>query len=125
MPTSWAGSGAHDVGCSFRRSTSGPRVCGLLALSMLRDGPRRFCLPTRSPRKQGAWGGVAAIVAAHGMAGFTPMQGHVASAVRYLAHALRALHAARVCRGVFVAGGSAFLGRMAQMSDGVSCLLDA
>ena len=68
---------------------------------------------------------MAAFVAAHGMAGFTPMQGHAASAVCYLAHALRALRAARVCRGVFLAGGSAFLGRMALMSDGVSCLLDA
>jgi len=69
--------------------------------------------------------GVAAFVAAHGLPGYAPTQGHIASAVCYLAHALRALRAGRMRRVLFLAKGSLFLGRMTELSDGVSFLLEA
>jgi hypothetical protein len=68
---------------------------------------------------------VDAFVAAHGLPGFAPTQGHIASAVPYLAHALADLRAGRIQRAMFLAKGSLFLGRMTQMADGMSFLLEA
>jgi glycine/sarcosine/betaine reductase complex component C subunit beta len=64
-------------------------------------------------------------VARHGMPGYAPTQGHVASAVCYLAHALRAMRAGSMRRALFMAKGSLFLGRMTDASDGVSFLLES
>jgi betaine reductase len=64
-------------------------------------------------------------VAMHGMPGFSPTQGHVASAIPYLAHALDGLRAGAFTRSMFLAKGSLFLGRMTQLSDGVSFILEA
>jgi glycine/sarcosine/betaine reductase complex component C subunit beta len=68
--------------------------------------------------------GIDAFVAERGMPGFAPTQGHVASALCYLPHALRRLgpegSAERV---MLLAKGSLFLGRMSQLSDGMSVLL--
>jgi glycine/sarcosine/betaine reductase complex component C subunit beta len=61
----------------------------------------------------------------HGLPGFSPTQGHIASAIPYLAHALEALRAGRMQRALFLAKGSLFLGRMTQMADGMSFLLEA
>jgi betaine reductase len=65
-----------------------------------------------------------AFAAERGMPGFAPTQGHIASAVCYLPHALRRLgpegSAERV---MLLAKGSLFLGRMSQLSDGMSVLL--
>jgi betaine reductase len=63
-------------------------------------------------------------IEAHGMPGFSPTQGHIASAVAYLPHAIAGL-----TEGVFryvqlVAKGSLFLGRMTNMADGASLLLE-
>jgi betaine reductase len=60
----------------------------------------------------------------HGMPGFAPTQGHVASAVPYLGHAIDGLRAGALRRVLFLAKGSLFLGRMTQMSDGLSFLLE-
>ena len=60
----------------------------------------------------------------HGMPGFAPTQGHVASAVPYLAHALDGLRDGWLKNAFFLAKGSLFLGRMTQMSDGLSFLLE-
>ena len=60
----------------------------------------------------------------HGMPGFAPTQGHIASALPYLGHALDGLKAGRLTRVMFLAKGSLFLGRMTQLSDGVSFLLE-
>jgi betaine reductase len=67
---------------------------------------------------------VPAFVARHGMPGFAPTQGHVASAVPYLGHALDGLRAGELERVLFLAKGSLFLGRMTQMADGLSFLLE-
>jgi hypothetical protein len=60
-----------------------------------------------------------------GMPGFSPTQGHVPSAVPFLGHALEALKQGKMKNAMFVAKGSLFLGRMSQLSDGVSFLLEA
>ena len=60
----------------------------------------------------------------HGLPGFSPTQGHVASAVPYLPHALQALRAGDLGSAMLVAKGSLFLGRMTEMADGLSILLE-
>ena len=64
-------------------------------------------------------------VAEHGMLGFSPTQGHVASAVPYLAHALDGLRGGAMRYSMFLAKGSLFLGRMTRLSDGESFILEA
>lgn len=59
-----------------------------------------------------------------GMPGFAPTQGHLASALCYLPHALRRLTTGPASRVQLVAKGSLFLGRMCQQSDGMSVLLE-
>jgi betaine reductase len=59
-----------------------------------------------------------------GMPGFSPTQGHVPAAVPFLGHALGDLKAGRMRNTMFVAKGSLFLGRMSQLSDGLSFLLE-
>ncbi len=62
-------------------------------------------------------------VDAHGMPGFSPTQGHIASAVPVLGHALKAIREGNMKNAMFLAKGSLFLGRMTQLSDGISFLL--
>jgi betaine reductase len=59
------------------------------------------------------------------MPGFSPTQGHIASAVCYLPHAWRELREGVRRRVLLMARGSLFLGRMTELSDGVSVLLEA
>ncbi len=65
-----------------------------------------------------------AFVARHGMPGFAPTQGHIASALPFLGHALDGLRDGRYRRVMLLAKGSLFLGRMTQLSDGLSILLE-
>jgi betaine reductase len=67
---------------------------------------------------------VPAFVRDHGMPGFSPTQGHVASAVPYLGHALDGMRDGSFRNTLFLAKGSLFLGRMTQMADGLSFLLE-
>jgi betaine reductase len=67
---------------------------------------------------------LATFVARHGLPGFGPTQGHIASAVPYLAHAVDGLTAGPLRRVLFMAKGSLFLGRMTQMADGLSFILE-
>jgi glycine/sarcosine/betaine reductase complex component C subunit beta len=64
-------------------------------------------------------------VAERGMPGYSPTQGHIASALCYLPHARQRLTeddgAERV---MMLAKGSLFLGRMSELSDGMSVLLE-
>jgi betaine reductase len=60
----------------------------------------------------------------HGMPGFSSTQGHIASAVPFLGHAVDKIMAGEMQRAMFVAKGSLFLGRMTQMSDGFSFILE-
>ncbi len=64
-------------------------------------------------------------ITTHGIPGYAPTQGHIASAVCYLAHALRAMRAGKMKRALFMAKGSLFLGRMTEAADGVSFLVEA
>jgi betaine reductase len=61
--------------------------------------------------------------AAHGMPGYSPTQGHIASAIPFLGHALDGLRTGEMQRVMFLAKGSLFLGRMTQMADGLSFIL--
>ena len=65
-----------------------------------------------------------AFVRARGMPGFSPTQGHIASAVPYLPHALTGLTSGDLRRVQLVAKGSLFLGRMTTMGDGASVVLE-
>jgi hypothetical protein len=62
---------------------------------------------------------------AHGLPGFAPTQGHIASAIPFLPHAVEALADGRLERAMFLAKGSLFLGRMTRLADGFSFLLEA
>jgi hypothetical protein len=63
-------------------------------------------------------------VRSRGMIGYAPTQGHIPSAISYLGHALEALREDRVKNALFISKGSLFLGRMTQLSDGCSFLVD-
>lgn len=65
-----------------------------------------------------------AFVAQRGMPGFAPTQGHIASALAYLPHALERLSEGDAQRVQMLAKGSLFLGRMSELSDGMSLLLE-
>jgi len=67
---------------------------------------------------------VPAFVATHGMPGFAPTQGHIASAVPFLGHAVDGLRNGSLQRVMVLAKGSLFLGRMTQMADGMSFVLE-
>src|SRR5918996_1478922 len=60
----------------------------------------------------------------HGLPGFSPTQGHVPSAVPWLPHGLRALREGEIGSTMLVAKGSLFLGRMTELADGMSILLE-
>ncbi|MDD5169021.1 MAG: glycine/sarcosine/betaine reductase complex component C subunit beta [Syntrophales bacterium] len=61
---------------------------------------------------------------AKGMPGYAPTQGHVPSAVPFMGHALDDMKQGKINRAMFVAKGSLFLGRMSQLSDGISYILE-
>jgi len=60
----------------------------------------------------------------HGMPGFSPTQGHIASAVPVLGHSVRKMMNGEMENTLFLAKGSLFLGRVTQLSDGISFLLE-
>lgn len=60
-----------------------------------------------------------------GMPGFSPTQGHIPAAVPFLGHAVLDMKSGQIRNAMFVAKGSLFLGRMSQLSDGLSVMLEA
>jgi glycine/sarcosine/betaine reductase complex component C subunit beta len=60
----------------------------------------------------------------YGLPGFSPTQGHIASAVPWLPHALERLEAGELRSTMLMAKGSLFLGRMTQLWDGASITLE-
>lgn len=60
----------------------------------------------------------------HGLPGFAPTQGHIASAVPWLPHALDRLRSGELQTTMLIAKGSLFLGRMTKLWDGVSLILE-
>lgn len=63
-------------------------------------------------------------VAERGMPGFAPTQGHIPAGVPYLGHAQEAMRRGKLERTMIVAKGSLFLGRMTQLVDGMSLVLE-
>jgi len=63
-------------------------------------------------------------VAEHGMPGFSPTQGHVPAAVPFLGYAVDGIKRGEMHNAMFVSKGSLFLGRMSQLSDGMSFLIE-
>ncbi|MGH9122030.1 MAG: glycine/sarcosine/betaine reductase complex component C subunit beta [Acidimicrobiales bacterium] len=69
--------------------------------------------------------GMDAFIAERGMPGYAPTQGHLASALCYLPHAVDRLGPdGSAQRVMLLAKGSLFLGRMCQLSDGMSVMLE-
>ena len=62
--------------------------------------------------------------AERGMPGFAPTQGHIPAGVPYLGHAQQAMRLGELERAMVVAKGSLFLGRMTQLVDGVSFVVE-
>ncbi len=60
-----------------------------------------------------------------GMPGYVPTQGHIPAALPYLAHAREEMRAGAIQRALFVAKGSLFLGKMTNLADGMSLLVEA
>ena len=63
-------------------------------------------------------------VRTRGMLGYAPTQGHIPSAIVYLGHAVERLRTKQIRHALLIAKGSLFLGRMTQLSDGCSFLVD-
>jgi len=59
----------------------------------------------------------------HGMPGWAPTQGHIPSGVPYLGFARDDIMSGRINRSMIVGKGSLFLGRMTNLFDGVSFIL--
>ncbi len=60
----------------------------------------------------------------HGMPGWAPTQGHIPSGVPYLGFAIDDITAGNVNRAMIVGKGSLFLGRMTNLFDGVSIVVE-
>ena len=63
---------------------------------------------------------IANFVHKHGMPGFAPTQGHIPSGVPYLGFARADIMEGRINRAMIIGKGSLFLGRMTNLFDGAS-----
>jgi len=75
-------------------------------------------------RKEIERGDIQAFVDGHGMTGWAPTQGHIPSGVPYLGFAMDDLTSGSLNRAMIVGKGSLFLGRMTNLFDGVSIVLE-
>ncbi len=75
-------------------------------------------------KKQIASAELPKFVEQHGMPGFSPTQGHIASAIPFMGHAVEKIEAGQMQRAMFLAKGSLFLGRMTQLADGLSFIIE-
>src|SRR5262245_18652666 len=75
-------------------------------------------------RKEVDQGAIPSFARVHGMPGFAPTQGHIASAVPWLPHALARMAAGDLHRTMLIAKGSLFLGRLTRLWDGSSVVLE-
>lgn len=67
---------------------------------------------------------IADFVAAHGVPGFAPTQGHIPSGVPFLGHAVDAIREGRMQRAMLIGKGSLFLGRLTNLADGASFIVE-
>jgi len=63
-------------------------------------------------------------VTKHGMVGFAPTQGHIPSGIPYLGFGREDILAGKIGRAMFVGKGSLFLGRMTNLFDGASFVVE-
>lgn len=68
---------------------------------------------------------IPAFVAEHGLTGWAPTQGHIPSGVPYVGPCRDDILAGDVKRAMIIGKGSLFLGRMTNLFDGVSFLIEA
>lgn len=68
---------------------------------------------------------IPAFVAEHGLPGFAHTQGHIPSGVPFLGHAVDAIKAGTMKRAMIIGKGSLFLGRLTNLADGASFLVEA
>ena len=68
-------------------------------------------------------GDIDAFTSKHGMPGWAPTQGHIPSGVPYLGFARDEIMSGNIDRSMIVGKGSLFLGRMTNLFDGVSFIL--
>ena len=66
---------------------------------------------------------LADFVKQHGMVGWAPTQGHIPSGIPYLGFARENILAGELNRTMFVGKGSLFLGRMTNLFDGISFMM--
>lgn len=59
-----------------------------------------------------------------GMPGFAPTQGHIPSGVPFIGHALDMILSGKILRTMIIGKGSLFLGRMTNLFDGVSLIIE-
>jgi betaine reductase len=67
---------------------------------------------------------IPAFIKEKGLPGFAPTQGHIASALAYMPHAVQGLTHGQFHNCFLFARASLFLGQMTQLSDGMSVLLE-
>lgn len=68
---------------------------------------------------------IASFVKKHGMVGWAPTQGHIPSGVPYLGVCREDILAGRIKKAMIIGKGSLFLGRMTNLFDGVSFIIQA
>ena len=67
---------------------------------------------------------IPAFVEKHGLPGFAHTQGHIPSGVSYIGHAVEAIKAGNIKRAMIIGKGSLFLGRLTNLADGASFLVE-
>ncbi|MEG1642166.1 MAG: glycine/sarcosine/betaine reductase complex component C subunit beta [Synergistaceae bacterium] len=60
----------------------------------------------------------------HGMTGFAHTQGHIPSGVPFIGHAIDAILEGKMTRTMIIGKGSLFLGRLTNLADGASFLIE-
>ena len=68
--------------------------------------------------------GIDAFMEKHGMEGWAPTQGHIPSGAPYVGFAREAMLAGEISRAMIVGKGSLFLGRMTNLFDGTSIVME-
>ena len=64
-------------------------------------------------------------VAERGMPGFAPIQGQIPSGEPYVGHAIEDIKQGRIKRAMIIGKGSLFLGRLTNLADGASFIMEA
>ena len=67
---------------------------------------------------------IAEFVDNHGMSGWAPTQGHIPSGVPYLGYAIEDIMSGKINRVMLIGKGSLFLGRMTNLFDGISVIIE-